>query len=171
MPSLAVRAVLFTSSYAPLLVLFALLDSLGRGWPSITCAVVAAVSLVGLAGFWLEAGRLPTVRLELVSSQSRQPEVLGFFASYVVPFAAAQDGDARQRLALLVFLLVVAGLYLRADLYWVNPVLGLAGVQVFSVETAQGRPLLLLTRRRFLPQHVTLRAAQVGAHVHLERIP
>ena len=33
-PSLLVRGALFTSSYAPLLLLFALLDSLGRGWPS-----------------------------------------------------------------------------------------------------------------------------------------
>ncbi|HEU0104281.1 MAG TPA: hypothetical protein VFR07_18370 [Mycobacteriales bacterium] len=171
MPSLAVRGVLFTSSYAPLLVLFALLDSLGRGWPSMLCAGVAGGSLVGLAAFWRGARRLPAAPLELVSSTSRETEVLGFFATYVVPFAAAQDGDARQRLALLLFLVVVAGLYLRADLFWVNPVLGLAGVRVFSVETAQGRPLLLLTRRRFLPQNVAVRAAQLSAHVHLERPP
>lgn len=169
MPSTAVRVVLFTSSYAPLLLLFALLDSLGRGWPSVLCAAAAALSLLGLAAFWLGAQRLPTASLELVETRSRETEVLGFFASYVVPFAAAQDGDTRQRLALLLFLVVVAGLYLRADLYWVNPVLGLAGVRVFAVETAQGRPLLLLTWRRYLPQHVTVQAAQVGASVHLER--
>ena len=168
-PSLAARVVLFTSSYAPLLLLFALLDSLGRGWPSVLCAAVAAASLAGLALFWRGAARLPAAPLEVVSSRSRETEVLGFFASYVVPFAAAQDGDLRERLALLLFLVVVAGLYLRADLYWVNPVLGLAGVRVFGVETAQGRPLLLLTRRRYLPQSVTVRAVQVGASVHLER--
>ncbi len=169
MPTLLVRAVLFTSSYAPLLVLFALLDSLGRGWPSIVCVVLAVVSLVGLAVFWRSTRRLPAARLELVSGHSRDRDVLGFFASYVVPFAAAQDAGGRQRLALLVFLVVVAGLYLRGDLYWVNPVLGLAGVRVFEVETAQGRPLLLLTRRRFLPQSSTVLAVQVGPHVHLER--
>lgn len=169
MPSLVVRTVLFVSSYAPLLLLFALLDSLGRGWPSAVCAAVAVLSLLGLAAFWRSAGGLPTAALEIVESESRDVQVLGFFATYVVPFAAAPSGDLSARLALLLFLVVVAGLYLRADLYWVNPVLGLAGVRVHAVETAQGRPLLLLSRRRYLPQHVTVEAAQVGAQVHLER--
>lgn len=169
MPTLWVRTVLFVSSYAPLLALFALLDSLGRGWPSIACALLAALSLVGLGLFWRAARALPPVRLELVSARSREADVLQFFVSYVVPFAAAQDAGGRERLALLLFLVVVCGLSLRADRYWVNPVLALAGVRVFDVETREGRPLLLLTRRRFLPQSVSLPAAQVGAHVHLER--
>lgn len=171
MPTLLVRTVLFTSAYAPLLVLFALLDSLGRGWPSATCAAVAGISLVGLAAFWHGARALPPVRLELTSARSRDAEVLGFFASYIIPFAAAQDTGLRHRLALLLFLAVVAGLSLRSDLFWVNPVLGLVGVRVYEVETVAGRPLLLLTRRRFLPQRTVLLAAQVGAHVHLERGP
>ncbi|MBV9594828.1 MAG: hypothetical protein JO147_13655, partial [Actinobacteria bacterium] len=49
----AARLVLFMSSYAPLLVLFALLDSFGRGWPSILCAAVAAASVLALVGMWL----------------------------------------------------------------------------------------------------------------------
>ncbi len=167
MPRLLVRGVLFVSSYAPLLLLFALLDSLGRGWPSIACTVLATGSLAALAVFWRTARRLPPTRLDLVSSRSRDTEVMGFFASYVVPFAAAQDAAPRERLALLLFLAVVAGLYLRADLYWVNPVLGLAGVRVLEVETAEGRPLLLLTRERFVPQRTSVLAAQVGPRVHL----
>lgn len=171
MPALPVRVVLFASSYAPLLLLFALLDSLGSGWPSVACTAVAGLSLAALAVFWSGARRLPPVRLELASSRSRDADVLGFFASYVVPFAAAQGGTGRDRLALLLFLVVVGGLYLRADLFWVNPVLGLAGVRVFEAETADGRPLLLLTRRRFLPQRATVLAAQVGDAVHLESPP
>jgi hypothetical protein len=36
------RGVLFVSSYAPLLFLFAILESFGPGWPSRVCGIVGA---------------------------------------------------------------------------------------------------------------------------------
>ena len=102
------------------------------------------------------------MRLELASSRSRDADVLGFFASYVVPFAAASDGSGRDRLALLLFLAVVAGLYLRADLFWVNPVLGLAGVRVFEAEPR--RPPAAAAHPPALPAAVRDRARGAGRH-------
>lgn len=169
MPSLAVRGILFVSAYAPLLFLFALLDSLGRGWPSIACAATATVSLIALAVVWRMLLTQPPTLLDVVESRARGDDVIGFFVTYVVPFAAAQDANLRARLALLLFLVIIAGLYLRADLFYVNPVLGLAGWRVFEGVTATGRPVLLLTRRRFLRQQETIRAAVVSTYVHVER--
>ena len=168
MPTAAVRTVLFVSAYAPLLVLFALLDSLGAGWPSVACASTAAASVVALALMWRRVMRLPQTVLDLAESRPRDTDVIGFLASYVVPFAAAQDADADTRAALLVFVVVLAGLYLRTDLFYVNPLLALAGWRVFEATTDTGRPVLLLTRRRFLRQRTTVRAAQISGYVHVE---
>jgi hypothetical protein len=49
------RLVLFVSSYAPRLALFAILDSFGRDGPSVVCASVAAGSLVALVVVWAMA--------------------------------------------------------------------------------------------------------------------
>lgn len=170
MPTVAVRTVLFVSAYAPLLFLFALLDSLGRGWPSMVCAAVGVTSMIMLAAVWRVIRKQPRTRLQLVESRPRENDVIGFFATYVVPFAAAQDASGNTRLALLLFLVIVAGLYLRADLFYVNPLLALAGWRVFEAATDTGRPILLLSRRRFLRQHETVAAAVVSGYVHVEGV-
>lgn len=169
MPTAALRGVLFVSAYAPLLFLFALLDSFGRGWASIACAALGGLSVLLLLLAWRVLSGQARTRLELAESRPRDNDVIGFFATYVVPFAAAQDSNRNARLALLLFLIIVGGLYLRADLFYVNPLLALAGIRVFEGATTTGRPVLLLTRRRFLPQQDTVYAAQISGYVYLER--
>jgi hypothetical protein len=99
MLTVTARLVLFASSYAPLLALFAILDSFGRGWPSIVCAATAAASVLALPVVWAMAGSSAGNWLELTSSRNRDADVMAFFITYVVPFAAPQDATGRTRKA------------------------------------------------------------------------
>ena len=162
------RLVLFVSSYAPLLALFALLDSFGPGWPSVLCASVGAASVVVLIILWWTAAGIAPDYLRLTGSRSRDSDVMAYFVSYVVPFAAV-DATAKTKIALGVFAVILAALYLRASIFYIHPLLLMAGYHVYDATTEGGIPVTLLTRRRFLPQREVLWASVISPGVHVER--
>jgi hypothetical protein len=163
------RLVLFVSSYAPLLALFAILDSFGRGWPSVVCAAVAAASVLALWLVWSLIGRSAGSWQVLASSRNRDSDVMAFFVTYVVPFAAAQDANVRTRVALAVFAVVIAALYVRSAIFYVHPLLLLAGLHVFEATTEAGIPIIVITRQRYLHQHQTLWTTLFAPGVYLEK--
>ncbi len=164
------RLVLFASSYAPLLALFAVLDSFGRGWPSVVCASVAGASVVALFAVWRLIGTVAPDHLRLSSSRSRDADVMAYFVSYVVPFAAV-DATTKTKIALGVFAVILAALYLRASIFYIHPLLLMAGYHVYDAVTESEVPVTVVTRRRFMPQHEVLWASPVGPSVFVERNP
>jgi hypothetical protein len=105
----------------------------------------------------------------LESSRNRDSDVMAFFVTYVVPFAAAQDADGRTRIALGVFAVVIAALYVRSAIFYVHPLLLLAGYHVFEATTQAGLPIILITRRRYLRQRDTVWTTLIAPAVSLER--
>jgi hypothetical protein len=162
------RLVLFVSSYAPLLVLFAVLDSFGAGWPSAVCWSVAGASVLALVAVWALASRTAADWLRLTGSRNRDADVMAYFVSYVVPFAAV-DANTRTKIALGVFAVILGALYLRASIFYIHPLLLLAGYHVYDATTEAGIPVTLISRRRFLPQADVLWAAAIGPSVQVER--
>lgn len=169
MLTVTARLVLFVSSYAPLLALFAILDSFGPGWPSMLCAAVAAVSVLALWVVWTLVGRSAGNWLVLVASRNRDSDVMAFFVTYVVPFAAAQDANGRTRIALAVFAVVIAALYVRSAIFYVHPLLLLCGYHVFEATTEAGIPITLVTRQRYLRQRDTAWTTLIAPAVFLEK--
>lgn len=159
---------LFLSSYAPLLAVFALLDTFGRGWPTIVCWVFAAI---GSVVPWLLLAATRKVHPQAVkvgNARSRTGDVLAYVATYLVPFAAMSASTAREREALGLFVLLVAVLYVRSEMFFVNPLLALFGFRLFDVETPSGTPVVVVCRRRFLPNGTDLKARRLGEYVYWE---
>src|SRR4051812_26187305 len=117
------KIILFVSSYSPLLLLFGVLGSFGDGWPRIVCIAGAAVGALMLVVVWRILARSAATWVTLRSAQSRDSDVMAYFASYVVPFAAAQTSDTKMRIALGVFVVITAALYLRASIFYIHPLL------------------------------------------------
>lgn len=157
------RTVLFVSSYAPLLVLFALLESFGSGYPTYICLGLAAASVVLLVVIWLTIKTTFGADFETFDgARSRDADVMAYVVSYVVPFAAATDDAGSTRAALAVFAALIAVLYIRSSVFYVHPLLLLVGIHVYEASNG-GTPVIVLTRRRHLRQSVRLKAAQIGA--------
>jgi hypothetical protein len=171
MPSVLARLVLFLSSYAPLLLLFASLDSFGSDWSRLLCSIVAVASLIALFIYWRSIRSEPSAykTTAIKSAAPRNLDVIGYFVSYVIPFAAAQESDVAGRLSLLFLFVVIAGFYFRNDLYYANPVLALAGIRVFDVVLENDQPILVLTHRRFLKQHTDLDLRRLGTYIYVDR--
>jgi hypothetical protein len=106
--------------------------------------------------------------LTIRENRNRDADVMGYFVSYVIPFAAVDSPDARTKIALAVFAVIVAGLYLRAAVFYIHPLLLLVGFHVYDVVTEDGNPTIVMTHRRFLPQRERLWVVGIGQSVYRE---
>src|SRR5205809_302703 len=139
-------AVLFLSSYAPLLVVFGLLDSFGGGLSSYVCYGIAFASIVALWVSFRAWRSLATTETTIARARPRDADAIAYVATYIVPFAALGAESWQQRGALIGFFALVGVLYIRANLFYVNPILALANFSLFEVETETGRLMLVITR-------------------------
>ena len=163
------RLALFTSSYAPLFAVFALLNSFGAGWPSQVCLVATAVGLVVLPLILLVTHKLAPQELKVETSQLRDGDVAAYVVTYLVPFAAAALTTKRERIALGLFIALVAILYVRGELFYINPLVALAGYRLFQIVTPSGASVVLVTRRTFVSSGASLQARRLGEHVYWEK--
>lgn len=168
MPSKPMRFVLFLSAYSPLLALLAILKSFGSAWSSWLCGGVAAASIVLTAVFWRSVRTQQFTWIQATRTRPRDADVLNFFITYVVPFAAAPLDSTRARVALIFFLLFIAALYVRASLYQVHPLLLLAGYHLYELDLADGSTVGFLTKENFLPQRTSVKVVPLMPTVFLE---
>lgn len=162
------QALMFVSSYAPLFGVFALLESFGNGLPTDLCIALAIVgALIPMAV--LPAGsKLKPQPLHVATAQARDGDALAYVATYLVPFAAVMATTTRERAALGLFFAILAVLYIRNELFYINPILAFAGYRMFQVVSPQGASVVLLGRRRFLRSNTTVSARRLSDYVYLE---
>lgn len=162
------QSVLFLSSYAPLFGVLALLDSFGKGWPSMACLGVMVAGIAAPAGMLIISQRLQPQTLKVSTARVRDADVLAYIVSYLVPFALQPGSTTRQQTALGVVFLLLAVLYVHAELFYVNPLLALVGYRLFEVVTPRGASVVLLTHRRFIPPETSVTARRLSDYVYLE---
>lgn len=163
------QAVLFLSSYSPLLLVFALLNTFGNGAPSVVCAVLAAVGAMGLPVMIRLNASTASHPVNVATATPRDGDVLAYVASYLVPFASINADSTRERIAVGVFIGLIAVLYVRTEMFYVNPLLALVGVRVFAVQTPGGTPVVMLCRRRFIPPDSVIDARRLSDYVWMEK--
>ena len=150
MPSVLARLILFLSSYIPLLLILLVLF-----WDNRIVAVTAvAMTLVGLAGLilffgWSIPGREPTT-LTPIDVRRADSEVMAYIVSYVMPFLALGFEELRQIVALAIFLMVIAIIYVNSGMIHINPILNLMGYRLYEVVTKDGATFAVLSRTRLV---------------------
>jgi hypothetical protein len=169
------RLTLFVSSYAPLLGVFALHDSqaqgrrprrpFGKGAPTILRMGLAALGVPVIPFVLLWARRLAPQRLQAASCQIRDGDAIAYIATYLVPFAAVTATTARERAALGLFVLLIAIIYIRSELFYINPLIAVAGYRLFQVVMPANASVVLITKRAFLPSGHEVSARRLGDYV------
>lgn len=164
---------MFVSSMAPLLLVFALLDTFGNDVVSWACVAVAVVAVASHAALLmaLHRGRLGSAtherRYQLSDADERGGDVMAYVATYLIPFAGFSVGDLRSFAALGLFLAVLGVLYVRSGLFAINPVLAMAGYHLYRAElnlaSGQSRTTNLLIRADVPSGPVTVQAHQLGS--------
>jgi len=104
----------------------------------------------------------------VATANARDADVLAYVASYLVPFASVHATSTNQRAAVGLFIGLIAVLYVRSELFYVNPLLVLVGIRTYSVSTPGGTFVVLLCRRRFVSAASELRAVRISDYVWME---
>jgi len=146
-----VRCMLFLCSYFPLFaILFVLL---GEEQPVLAWSFLV-VGLLGLGITYLYFKgvvfkRSPT-RGDITSRHARGSEIMGYIASYIVPFVTFSLSGWRHIVALAIFISILGIVYIFSeDMIRVNPVFNLFGYRLYEVTVEQGKDsFALITRRR-----------------------
>jgi hypothetical protein len=157
---------LLASAFSPLLVALALVvQPLPDLWWNVALAVVLALPALLFVLVLRAARGLATKRITAQSATPRDIDLVAFVASYLAPIAIALFASDLPRLVgMLVLLALLVLVYLRAGLYWLNPLFAIAGYRIYQVvEERSGITWTVLTRRRTLPTGGTAEG-QVIAH-------
>lgn len=131
---------------------------------------LALISFVVTAAFFeLVIGTRNPTPEKIATVHPRDAEALRFFASYVVPFFVTSSAASNVRWGLLIYLILIAILYLQSDLYYSNPLVALLGYRVFEMTRSDGGFMLVLSRRRhFVPGEV-VKLISLGGWVAIHR--
>lgn len=148
MSRLWVRVLLFLSSYFPLSLIFLMLY-----WDKNRVFAWAAIALgtsgvIGLVVYLQQASRLAPVPVKIESIQRRDSEAMSYIVTYVIPFLALPAEAQDKGIALLVFFITVAVIYVNSQMIHINPMLNCAGYHLSEITTPDGGDFYLLHKKR-----------------------
>lgn len=160
---------MLSAAYAPLVVLLAVLDSFRLGWLRWTLLGMAATGIVGTVVFLLVAVPRRNATLERVhAAKPREGEALKFFASYVVPFFVTATAPSPARWGLLIYLGMIALLYVQGDMYFSNPLLAALGYRIFELTRADQGFLLVISKSWHIAPGEVLSLVPLGGYIFVE---
>lgn len=141
--------------------------------PLVAAAVgaVAVALAVGVPHVVIRSLRVvqPTAVVS-VQTRSRDAEVLAFMATYLLPLLPAlMDNTVGGIVTASVTLVFLGIVYIRSDLYYLNPTLTLWGYRLFEIIRDNGQVERMLTRHTdFLPQRGSVRGRRLAAGVLMQ---
>lgn len=161
------RLRLFLGSFALLFVLFAIrFETL---WLQIACAALAVIGLADMLwiGFVVTRRTAPDP-VRIASVVDRGPEISGYLATYLLPFVTVSEPKIRDICAYVIFLVVLAVVYVRSEMTQINPTLYLLGRRVIHVSTEGGWNGHVIVKSPSVAPGSVLRVASLNPAVRVE---
>ncbi len=169
MGRLWVRVLLFLSSYFPLAVIFFLLyldKNSAFAWTSL---ILGVLGVTGLVLYLWSAKRFARTPVKIVSVQRRDAEAMSYIVTYVIPFLAVPAEAHDKGIALAIFFVTVAVIYVNSQMIHINPMLNCAGYHLSEITTEDGSEFYLLHRRR-VRRGSSITAVSLTHDIYFERI-
>ncbi len=161
---------LLASAFAPVVAVLAVLqwNSLGvlKWWVLAACLVA-----LGLLALVLKVlARVQQTVLEPKQVRRADQAVLAFASTYIVPVAVAAfaEDDAATVVGTGALIAIIAVIYVRAQLYHLNPTLALLGYRLYEVTLENDTVTMVLTRKGHLAQTAPIDARRIGDDVAIQ---
>ena len=165
MPTILLKIFLFLSSYAPLSFVFFFLfwkeDQRGVAW------ALAGIGLLSVMVLWIflkVIRRTEPVEISVATVERKDTEALSYIASYVIPFVAVPGADVYQALALGVFFLVLAIIYINSNLIYINPTLTLLRYHLYEIADDKGNSYSLVSKNA-VKRNSAIKAVVIGDEI------
>jgi hypothetical protein len=162
---------LLASAFSPVLVVLAIVvHPLPEIWMNALLAVVLALPLGLLPLVYRRAQGLGASRLRAAKVRRRDGDNLALLSSYILPLTVAFFApDPARTPASVAVLVLLALLYVRGGLQYLNPVLVIIGVHLYAVELDNGAEVFVLSRSPRLAQTDPIDAVQYSDNIYIER--
>lgn len=158
---------LLASAFAPLVAVLSLVSMTQLGWAGWVILGGCIVSILFLALVLVSVAKVQERTVVSTTVRHADERVIAFASSYVMPVAVAAFApqEFTTLVATLVMLVLMMVIYVRADLYHLNPTLAVVGFRLYEVTVENGTVVMLLTRARHLPQRGSVRGRYLSENV------
>lgn len=182
MPTFLTRWMLFASSYFPLAVIIAILFYNKQPILVICFLVVCFLGFLYLLGyFFYNSVYINPEPYKIQSRYAHGGEVMGYVASYIVPFVTFSLEGWQQIASLLIFIFILGVVYVNSeDMLRINPMLNLLGYHLYAVtmvadgstakDEGDANSYALITRRTVKRGQI-LYMTLIGPGVYLDSKP
>lgn len=179
-----VKIPLFLSSYIPLWLIFMgfiLIDNDYGFWTKsmeenllvnlatwiLGAIIVGSISVVALLLWHTKKGKdaRPIVIKEKEEATS---DYLFYVVSYIIPFVTDNFLDYAQLYALGVMMVTIGALYIRSNLFHVNPTLNAFGYMLYKVSDFDNNKYSLLSKKDTIKKNDTISANNINQVIYLD---
>ncbi len=161
---------LLVSAFAPMVAVLAILRFHELGIFAWLVLGTCGLAVLLLALVLRQVGRIQ--ERSIVPKQVRRVDdkVLAFASSYIVPVAIAVfgKGDAVTLAGAAALVVLLAVIYVRGQMYHLNPTLAVAGWRLYEVTATNETVTMLLTRRTYLSQTQVIACRYLGDYVAIQ---
>ncbi len=110
------------------------------------------------------------IQVKITGRQEKDGDIMGYVASYIVPFVTFPLNGWQQIPTLLVFISVLGVIYVNSSMIRINPMLSFVGFHLYDITVENDPDTYSLFTRRRIKRGETVRIVDVGRGIYLEKI-
>jgi hypothetical protein len=139
-----VKISLFISSYLFLIVALLIMDSNSNIlW---ICLGLVCISIgIVLLSF---SRKINGKNYKIKSIQDKNEQAVAYLMTYIIPFITIGDSNVKEVLATVIVLIIIAIIYIKLDLIYVNPIVLILGYYIYEIELENGTKRTLISNKR-----------------------
>lgn len=141
-----VKIILFLSSYIPLFLIIIIRNYENLYLIMFFGSLIVASSILLILTI-RQAGRVSGIYMKIDRIENLNMASLAYLGSYVIPFLATELLEIRDVLSFGVLLGIIAVIYVRSDLIYLNPMLNILGFNLYKVYS-EGSSVVMITKKR-----------------------
>ena len=169
--TIVTRILLFCSSYAPLMLAIAILQTKDQNYHmSIAFVIAAVLSTLFLYGILHSAAKFQSLPVRIAKVKDRSGDWMAYFVTYLVAFMSFDLGVWQDIAVIGLLLVMLCAIYVRSELIFLNPTLAFFKYRVLNCEDSEGKPVQVITRSRTIGEmkDVHLRFMSTGGDLAIE---
>lgn len=139
------KFLLFLSSYIPLFIVLGFLHYTNEVFV-IGIAVIIIITLIFLGLLFKLAGRIGSYPSKITEFKDINDMSLEYIITYIFPLLFLNYTDFGVVAGLLIIFLMIAYIYIRSDLIYMNPILNLLGYNIYK-GVADERNIIIISKR------------------------
>lgn len=151
---------LFAGSYSPLILIAGLRVTGSTRWALMALTLASVLAFLQV---FVQLTRLEPTPMRVHAVSDKGPEVAGYVASYLLPFLIDPSSGGADMAAIAIFFTVVAIIYVRSDMWAINPLLYVFGYRSFLITTPTGNGIYVIARNRPLNGATILLHQPIGS--------